>query len=401
MSDESFNWIDDELRRVPLHEGLLARLRRLGKEISELSDQELDNSLRSVPVPAHLGDRLLEIVVDEQLDEQLLAVEVPDELLDEMTYVPQDERLRDVVVPVNLLLQLRRIPPRRRRRIPTTQLALAASVLLMISLGYALSMVGLVLTAYDQVPAPYAEFTVDSAPVELVADVQYDDAIAWQAIDAPSRANPAITPVGYNPNQQQVEIRSGLELVQSWVPDGYDLDDDLTPIAYGILGQPYTADDRTPDLELVNAPERRGIAAPIAAGFNRQFLIKERTNPVVPGTLRRSRLPLWTTTDSFDRLRGEVAQRGLPSPRQIHVEDMLAAMDYRYARAPEGRLAIRAAAGPSVFGDDQAKLLQVGVQSGLPKRYGCANSHITLALDVSDSMRWNDRLETVRGAIWW
>ena len=163
MSDESFNWIDDELRRVPLPEGLLVRLRRLGKEISELSDQELDDSLRSVPVPAHLGDRLLEIVADEQLDEQLLAVEVPDGLLDEMTYVPQDERLRDVVVPVNLLLQLRRIPPRRRRRIPTTQLALAASVLLMISLGYALSMVGLVLTAYDQVPAPYAEFTVDSA----------------------------------------------------------------------------------------------------------------------------------------------------------------------------------------------------------------------------------------------
>ena len=45
MSDESFNWIDDELRRVPLPEGLLSRLRRLGKEISELSDQELDAAL--------------------------------------------------------------------------------------------------------------------------------------------------------------------------------------------------------------------------------------------------------------------------------------------------------------------------------------------------------------------
>ena len=65
MSDDSFNWIDDELRRVPLPEGLLQRLRRLGKsDVSDLTDSELDQALGAVAVPEGLMSELLSVPDD-------------------------------------------------------------------------------------------------------------------------------------------------------------------------------------------------------------------------------------------------------------------------------------------------------------------------------------------------
>ena len=140
-------------------------------------------------------------------------------------------------------------------------------------------------------------------------------------------------------------------------------------------------------------------------------MITERTNPVIPlaalkqiaadseresalNAIRHSRLPLWTETHSFQSLRGLTAQGRLPSQREIHVEDFLAAIDFQYADAPAGQLAIRAAAGPSVFGKDYAQLMQVGVQAGSIQD-GQPPRHITLAVDISESMRWENRLENV------
>ena len=49
-------WIDDQLRKVPVPEGLLARLRR-----EPVSDEQLDQSLAEVSLPAGLRSRLLAI----------------------------------------------------------------------------------------------------------------------------------------------------------------------------------------------------------------------------------------------------------------------------------------------------------------------------------------------------
>ena len=407
MSDDSFHWLDDELRRVPLPEGLLERLRQAGPPSAEdLTDDILDQALVSVPVPANLLASLEAIVEDELLDAQLRDVEVPTQLLEEIAHIPQDEQLRDVPVPVDMLLELRRIPPRRRRRIPNAQLAIAASLLLMITAGYVLSMTGLVMSAYNQLPQPYALFSVDSAPVELTADVAGEEAVAIE-IAQPPAATPATTQtLVYDPTYSPVDSRPIVDVIRADLPAGYSLDDDVLLIAGGLLGgQTYVADDRLPDLELLSGFEPRGIPAPLEKAFDRHFLVTKRTNPIVPlaepsSPLTKVELPVWTQAGSFDRLRN--CER-LPSAREIHVEDFLAAMDFQYAPAPDEKLAIRVTAGLSMFGEalrgNRPYLMQVGVQAGLPATYRAESVHLTLALDVSDSMQWENRLDSVRGAL--
>jgi hypothetical protein len=58
MSDD---FLDGQLRAVPLPAGLLARLRAIGQS----SDEELDRLLRDVAVPSGLVARLQETPEDE------------------------------------------------------------------------------------------------------------------------------------------------------------------------------------------------------------------------------------------------------------------------------------------------------------------------------------------------
>jgi Ca-activated chloride channel family protein len=71
-------------------------------------------------------------------------------------------------------------------------------------------------------------------------------------------------------------------------------------------------------------------------------------------------------------------------------------MDYRLAPVEPGRLAIRTAAGPSVFNPAAAGLLQVAVKAGGPARRAVPATHLTVALDISASMGWDGRLDRVR-----
>ncbi|MCE9545121.1 MAG: VWA domain-containing protein [Planctomycetia bacterium] len=111
FGDNSQDWLDDELRQVPVPEGLLGRLR----ELAHGHDDQLDAALRHVKMPKGLLLRLREIPVyaDATLDAALCNVETPPNLLadlaaiaaapeESLTFARLDEQLRDVPVPAGL-----------------------------------------------------------------------------------------------------------------------------------------------------------------------------------------------------------------------------------------------------------------------------------------------------------
>ena len=91
------------MRQVPTPDGLLDRLRG----IAALTDVELDDRLREVPLPAGLTKRLQQLVADEALD----------------------DRLRDVPLPASVLVRARRVTQRSGRS-RLARWALAASLFL-------------------------------------------------------------------------------------------------------------------------------------------------------------------------------------------------------------------------------------------------------------------------------
>ena len=110
-------------------------------------------------------------------------------------------------------------------------------------------------------------------------------------------------------------------------------------------------------------------------------------------------MPLVVRTESYDLARRYVSNGTLPAKDQVRVEEFLAAQDYRFPQPELGPLAIRTAAGVSPFGTPGSSLLQVGVQAGGLARRDDQPTHLTLALDVSASMRHGGRWDMVRRAV--
>lgn len=415
MSDDSSHpWIDEELRRVPLPDGLLARLRAVG----ELTDQDIDALLRQVAVPAGLHETLCGVVEDERIAARVRDVPIPDGFAESLLAIPLDEQLRDVAVPADLMLHLRAVAPPPRRQAAYGSLALAASLLLAIGMAYSLAVSGMMLSAYDQLPDESATvFSVAESPLDLTIHADADLALAIDAGGQPDARGAEMLPLP--PDRRiapgSIDTRPVIEQFVRYLPGGHQPLDSLAPLKYGILGDAIGVEDRVPDLELIAGPQPRGLVPPALFGFDRQFLITERTQPVVSldaaaraatgetrrrllDALRQCDLPLWTKTSSYDELAADCAEGRLPSPQTIHVEDFLAAFDFQYPPARPQELALRAYAGPSAFGASGAKLLQIGVQAG-PIAAAHAPAHVTIAIDISDSMRWEGRKETAQQAL--
>ena len=102
------DWLDRELRRVPLPDGMLHRLRAL----AALSDEKLDAVLRDVPLPASFLSRLEEVAVEAT---SVYASVVAESLgsVQSATFDPPaiddatlDLALRDVPLPAGLIARL-------------------------------------------------------------------------------------------------------------------------------------------------------------------------------------------------------------------------------------------------------------------------------------------------------
>ena len=83
---DSHRWLDQELREVPLPEGLIARL----KEICAGDDNLLDAAICDVHVPEGLLAKLKSVPADRKLDKALRKIAVPDDLSARLKAIPDE-----------------------------------------------------------------------------------------------------------------------------------------------------------------------------------------------------------------------------------------------------------------------------------------------------------------------
>jgi Ca-activated chloride channel family protein len=374
---ETDQTLDTRLRNVPVPDGLADRLRG----IAALSDEELDYRLRSVPSPIGMLQRIKQEVADELLDQQI----------------------RDVALPSQVVPRARVIPDRRRRS-RIGRLALAASLLIVVGAGYFAAIGGLLTFVRPKTREPIALVTIDQGPLKIVSP--FEETV--RIVPGSGILDEAVASTTEASNESEIPL---LQVVDTPVPgpagqlfseinDAWDPWDDWLLMRWGVLGYSHHDDDALPDLKTLVAPAALGIEAPLARAFDREFLYSRGVHPPVLTSFERSAsaitAPLCTNTASVETARRLVAQDRLPNPEEVRVEDFLAAMDYQYAPAKPGRLAIRTAAGPSVFNPSAAGLLQIGVKAGVPCARTLPATHLVVALDISASMGWEGKLDMAR-----
>ncbi len=451
FSDEhNERWPDRDIRRVPLPEHLLVRLKeiargneamldaalcdvempdRLKMNLRAISfDETLDQVVCDVTVPEELCDRLKAVVVDEAIDSRLRRVAPPQELLAGLHAIPTypdavvDAELRDVAVPSSLRGRLKatveRLRPLRHfthtlTQTPAARLATAASLLLVLGTAYLAAMASLVMSTYSG--GPVARLPLDSEkPLNLtsgrsstsleldatqVAETQPESmGVAPLQPNLPSWTQPA-SALAYRQSQVH-EIKS---LMQPYIEGRSDsrLLARLHPSDEFVAAR--VTDDLLPEMELIPLSTPRGVAPPPAKSFDLRSLYVDQVHPFVypdnDRDLHTSHVPLVTRTDSIDRLWRSLRRGNLPQAHEIRTEEFLAAVDYDFPPPVDNALALRAAGGPSPFADDGLSLLQVGVQASSVVDAPRRPVHLTFAIDVSSSMARSQRLQAVMEAL--
>ncbi len=403
-------WLDTSLRDVDLPGDLVARLKAIPNEA-------LDAALRNVPVPTGLIARLQAIPQEEPFDQSLRDVPVPEGLLSQLRAIPTypdqelDERLRNIPASDDLLARISGSRSSLAFR-PWTSWATAAMLLIAIGLSYFGAMTYLVMTAYHVGPfkprvslATGAGVTLKQSTgiledewlpemVTLVAPVNPPEprlALAWTPALATSVAQPTGGP-----------MREMLELFEQGRQAGVAPLFNIFLAKHPISANP-TADVAAPEVELAWPGGPRGVAAPTAAGFDLLTLLRDGVfPPVSPGAqpeLEMSRVPLVTSSASYEHLWRRLGKGRLPEPRRVRVEEFLAAVQYDFPLPRNRAVGIRTAAGPAPFGANGASLLQIAVQAGRPAPYVRPTRSLTVAVDVSSSMAYGDRLRRVLSGI--
>lgn len=398
--------LDEQLRDVALPPGLLARLQVIGEtdpslselELAILSDDALDHELCSVALPASLIDRV-------QRDISSLAV--AEEL---------DRQLVDVTVPGPLLKSLRQIPWQLTHRKQWERVALAASLMLVVSLAYSAFFAAWLSALHAQPVREVAWIEVDQSPVTVEATpvsipaaslttTETADSIRFVSTDLFASTDPlevartfdsplAVTAAVNNAGATR-EVNAQFATGQPW--------QDILLMRWKLLGSPSDVSDRLPPLESLPRRRTTGIQPPMVRGFDRQFFVQQRVPPMVSPDanpqLRKVEIPLSTSTESVRVAWQRLREGRLPDADEMHISDFIAAMDYPLPAAKPGEVGLRIAAGPSPFGRDGARLLQVCAQAGPLADKQRPPVHLTVAVDVSASMGLGGKLATAKRSL--
>jgi len=396
MPDFGFDdWIDAQLRNVPVPPELLANLSKIGSASPKSATFE-----RNSPERDGLEQNSLEGYGAEQdiRDARVNAI------------------LRDVPVPRNLESQLLRIAHFRRPAPPKWQIGLAASVVIAVGVavfGYvalpdrmpssgeiAQQVVGVApeREVAQNLPAtPPAESIVSRSSPPDPQDVVDDRAVEAAPAEKTSSqlvgsrqsrpAEPISLPAKESLARVATSVRQAVEAklrVQAALGAGGHL-------------------DRLPDLDVLEVPEFRGIIPPRVRGYDLLFQLKHGEHPFVApaahAELATSRVPLTFRTASYDLALRKVREGHLPAADEIRVEDFLAAVDYALPPAPAGGLALQVAGSPSPLKDGGLHLLQFTVQAAVPKPVPHSSKRLILVVDQSISMRKAARWEAIQHAL--
>lgn len=382
---------DAELRAVAVPSGLRARLRGIPLR----DDEGLDEAVRDVPVPAGLVERL-----------QFSAVTTEDGLR---------SAIREVPVPADLLSRLRHVPKNRVRLARLAHWGTAVSLLLAIGLSYAGVMIAFLLATYPSIEAAGPELITSwTGALGDGSDTQVD--LLAGPVLPESRQSDEGGSGGLGMPLSPVRLaefrgssRSPLaELIDLFSRERIEADGgawravpvvrwgDQTPLGH----DPY---DELPELKKVAGLRACGIDPPLIPWFPwreyRWYGIYPFVSPAHHPQLRNSVVPLGVDASSYELTRRYLEDGELPPAEDVRTEDFLAAVDYEFPRPENEALELAMAMGPSPFGGEGMYLLQVGVQSRPFQDRERPPAYLVLAVDVSASMRWGGRLETVRRAI--
>ncbi len=356
------------------------------------TDAWLDARLREVPVPQGLLDRLVRVAAPD--DHEL------------------DARLRDVPLPEGLLRRLRRTISGRTRRLRMARWATAASIMLAVGTWYFAFVLSMVVSTVAARPGGEGPFDpmIEAEPIDRAARVEIELPALPPGSDPELEAELARVRDVASPDLPLAELESpsarpvGFLLYPLAPLSGMDLTSDSTyPDWKGALGAPRGLLDQA-DIDMVPLPAPRGIEPPIVPGFNlrwlREFGIHPFVMPALHQELHTSRVPLDIDRSSYVLARKYLGEGMLPPRDAVRTEEFLAAVDYRYPRPKRGEdIGLFSAGGPSPFRFGDQRLLQVGVQARDVTSSDRPGTRLTLAVDISASMRWGGRLEMVVRAI--
>jgi Ca-activated chloride channel family protein len=254
---------------------------------------------------------------------------------------------------------------------------------------------------------PVSVVLIDNGPLDLVSPVDQrvtivpgpplGDAVARSFVGTDDHL--AIRPVALF---DEMQLGPAGQL-RAEVPEVWDPWDNWLFMRWGVLGYSQNEDASLPELTTVRSPLPQGLEALLVHGFDREFLFSRGVHPPVFLSVDAQSegfpIPLTTDRSSYALVRRSALEGRLPDPSHVRTEDFLAALDYRLPPAGPERLAIRTAAGPSVFNPAAAGLLQIGVKAGKHRVRSLPRTHLVVALDVSAAMNWQGRLELVRQAL--
>ena len=377
MPDFGFDdWIDAQLRNVPLPADLLSKLSKVGPGSSEapirdgtareqkVRDGRIDAILRHVPVPRSLEPGLLRIA------------------------------------------RFRRSPPL------TWQIGLAAS--LMIAVGVAIlgyfglpsrgpSPRSVVHRSSRVAPERSAAMSASTAASVIVptspspgTDVAQDGVVQDDIVQRVQQRHetsmsPTIDPIPLPKWEDLARVTSS---VRQAVEDRMRVQ-----AALGAGGHL----DRLPDLDVLEIPENRGITPPRVRGYDLLFQLKHSEHPFASPAahpdLAASRVPLTFRTAGFDLALRNVHEGRLSTADEIRIEDFLAAVDFVLPPPPAGGLALHVAGSPSPLKSGGLHLLQFTVQAAVPKTTPHPSKRLICVVDQSISMRKAARWEAVRNAL--
>jgi Ca-activated chloride channel family protein len=350
-------------------------------------DDWIDAQLRHVPLPPDLLSRLAEDSVahgQPQADARLDAV------------------LRNVPLPGDLESRLLRIARRHRRSSVWRQVGLAASLFVVLGLGAAVY-VALVMDAAAPTAPAIARKTAPPAAVDSsrlaqtpVATIPAEQVVAARSTETEQ------------PDRHEQRVRSEPDKLPFTIKDVAAVGASVKQAFEAKLRSQATlgaggAFNRLPPLDAFEAPPPRGIAPPRVRGYDLLFLLKHGEHPFVSPAgdkeLRSSKLPFTFRTASFDRAVADAEAGRLPSAEEIRVEDFLAAQEYALPAAVGRGLALHVAVGPSPFGEQGLYLLQPLVQAGANRAQPHPPARLIVVVDASSPMRSRGRWETIHRAL--
>ncbi len=348
-------WLDARLRNVPLPVGMLARLSQVGSP----SDEQLDAAVRDVPVPEGFCQRLLQIT------------EQPQSRFD---WTPADW------APVVWT----------RQHVGWRELAIAASLLLVVGAGY--------IAIASRLSGDAARQDDPLVATHDTSDASGDD----QELSSGEMLVHSSSPSSDFPGDPGLDSPEGDSLFPPIEFKPLPLPGPRARRPRNLLFASDPAIDRLPPLETVGQPANRGLAPPLVASYDLLSHLKngERSfaAPSADPQLVSSLIPLGHDTSSYRLAQRYLSQGHLPSPEDVRIEDFLSGQNDHFPPA-ESKLVIRVAAGPSPLGEPGLRLLQVGVQAGRIQGAARGATDLTIAVDTSASMRHGRRLEMVRAAI--